>query len=65
MTTSTPETNDQGKGLFSDEDDDDLFASTTKQVKSPDTSSSGPAKKVNKCGIQRFKNELIITNSLN
>lgn len=47
MTTSTPETNDKAKGLFEDEEDDDLFGSVSKQIKTPDASSSASSKKVN------------------
>lgn len=46
MTTSTPDVNDRGKGLFEDEDDDDLFKTTAKQVKPPDAPLSGSTKKV-------------------
>lgn len=46
MATSTPETNDKGKGLFEDEDDD-LFGAAAKQAKPSDTSSTSSTKKVN------------------
>lgn len=54
MTTSTPETNDKSKGLFDDEEDDDLFSTASKPVKPPSEPLLGSAKKVNERSFLRI-----------
>lgn len=47
---NTPEMNDKGKNLFEDDDDDDLFKSSAKQVKPTlESTLQGSAKKVFIC----------------
>ncbi|OXU28146.1 hypothetical protein TSAR_006961 [Trichomalopsis sarcophagae] len=63
MTTSTPETNDKAKGLFEDEEDDDLFGSASKQIRTPDTSSSASSKKKPVGGVSIFGKVDILSSS--
>ncbi|XP_058798481.1 WASH complex subunit 2 isoform X2 [Phymastichus coffea] len=63
MTTSTPETNERMKGLFGDEEDDNLFSSASKQIKSSEEPLLRSVKKKPVGGVSIFGKVDILSSS--